>query len=375
MRLLAVVALGISSAAASIPVQSRIEGVFFGSLVADALSLGSHYEYDAKVIKQAYGATLSRYYAPGELTGGAVTGAPPWGQINYHPGQKAGDQTDYGEYNILILEHLANRQKIGEPNLSRMSFKDLFPYWLRKITSPSWGAWKCTQSKETLDQIVHGVSPDHWGGTANAMAIRNVAAFAVYQDESDIVDSSAVAMFTHRNSEAHTGSEFFSRVTFRIIHKGLTPRQAIDEVAKESSPWVQQKAKQGIDKFYEATDLNQPLSKEELVDDLAISSMVSWDIGNSESIKVGKSSDTEGTLPGSIYIILKYQEDPIAAFKANAMVGGDSASRAIAIGMVLGAYHGVAAIPQDLKQNLKAWTRCEHMLRSLPLLAQAKAEW
>jgi len=31
----------------------------------------------------------------------------------------------------------------------------------------------------------------------------------------------------------------------------------------------------------------------------------------------------------------------MSAVKANAMVGGDNASRAIAIGMVLGAYNGI----------------------------------
>jgi hypothetical protein len=50
---------------------------------------------------------------------------------------------------------------------------------------------------------------------------------------------------------------------------------------------------------------------------------------------VGKASPTEGTLPGSIYFIAKYGS-LIPALQANAMVGGDSASRAIAIGMVLG---------------------------------------
>ena len=33
-------------------------------------------------------------------------------------------------------------------------------------------------------------------------------------------------MFTHRNSEALGGGEFFGRVAFRIIHKNLKPRQA-----------------------------------------------------------------------------------------------------------------------------------------------------
>ena len=35
--------------------------------------------------------------------------------------------------------------------------------------------------------------------------------------------------------------------------------------------------------------------------------------------------------------------------EANAMVGGDNAARAVAIGMVLGAHHGVQAIPQEGK--------------------------
>lgn len=40
------------------PTASQIEGVYFGALVADALCLGSHYEYDAKKIKQAYGGPI-----------------------------------------------------------------------------------------------------------------------------------------------------------------------------------------------------------------------------------------------------------------------------------------------------------------------------
>ena len=63
-----------------------------------------------------------------------------------------------------------------------------------------------------------------------------------------------------------------------------------------------------------------------------------WDVGRSEPIKVGKASPTEGTLPGAIYFILKYCDEKEGlkdALIANAMVGGDNASRSIAIGMVL----------------------------------------
>merc|ERR1719446_1081200 len=102
--------------------------------------------------------------------------------------------------------------------------------------------------------------------------------------------------------------------------------------------WYVDKANQGIAKFEEATDPSKPLSQEEFVDDLALTSMARlWDVGKSEPIKVGKASPTEGTLPGAVYFIVKYQDDFLAAAAANAAVGGDSASRAVALGSVLGA--------------------------------------
>merc|ERR1719197_821066 len=110
-----------------------------------------------------------------------------------------------------------------------------------------------------------------------------------------------------------------------------------------------------ISKYEEAIDPQRPLSKEEFVDDLAATSMARlWDVGKTEPIKVGKASPTEGTLPTSVYLVLRYQDNFDAGVKANAMIGGDNASRAVAVGAVLGAYHGVDAIPQDLKTTLNA---------------------
>ena len=99
----------------------------------------------------------------------------------------------------------------------------------------------------------------------------------------------------HFCSEALDGGEFFARVTFRIIHEHVTPRRAITAVAKQSSPFIQRKVKQAFAKFDEATDPQSPLSKEDYVDDLALTSMARlWDVGKTEPIKVGKASPTEG---------------------------------------------------------------------------------
>merc|ERR1719299_368226 len=120
----------------------------------------------------------------------------------------------------------------------------------------------------------------------------------------------------------------------------MTPKDAIIDVAKTSSTFIKEKVKQALEKVKEATDPKSSLSKEEFVDDLALTSMARlWEVGKSEPIKVGKASPTEGTLPTSVYLILKYQNDFVGGVKANAMIGGDNASRSIAVGMVLGAWH------------------------------------
>ena len=100
-----------------------------------------------------------------------------------------------------------------------------------------------------------------------------------------------------------------------------------------------------------------------------------WEVGKSEPIKVGKASPTEGTLPGSVYLIVKYADDLAAAARANAEVGGDSASRAVAIGQTLGAYHGVEGIPDNLGAGaLVEWDRAMALLDKMPLLATAAGE-
>merc|ERR1719424_2798290 len=125
----------------------------------------------------------------------------------------------------------------------------------------------------------------------------------------------------------------------------------MEEVAAlpSTSAFVKLKVAQGLAKADEALDQASPLSKEDFADDLALTSMARlWDVGKTEPIKVGKASPTEGTLPGSVYFIAKYEGNFAAAAQANAEVGGDNAARAVAIGMVMGAAQGLQGIPEGL---------------------------
>jgi ADP-ribosylglycohydrolase len=348
--------------------KESIKGAFFGAIVADALCLGSHYEYDAKKIFEAYGGKpIEKFMSPGERMGGQTHGIG-WGERNYHPGKKAGGTTDYGDYNILVLEHLAT---IADPPRP-FCVKALIPHWMNRLEN-DWGSWVCTMTKETYAQVKRSVPVENLGGISNAMAIRHVAAHAYYDSEEELVDVARKTMFTHKDAHALGGGEFFARVTDRVI-KGATPQKAIEDVAHKMGGFFEQKVTQSIEKVNEEADSNSSLSKEEFSDDLALTSMARlWDIGRSEPIKVGKASPTEGTLPGAVYFILKYADrtDGLKkAMQANAMVGGDNASRSIAIGMVLGAYKGIGAIPQLWKETLDQWQYCDKLLNELPLLRE-----
>ena len=346
--------------------EEAIKGAFFGALVGDALCLGSHYEYDASKIYEAYGKkSIDKFMSPGEMMGGQTHGIG-WGERNYHPGKKAGGTTDYGDYNILVLEHLA---ATSDPQ-REFDVAALIPHWMNRLTN-NWGSWICTMTRETFAQVQAGKKIDQLGGISNAMAIRHVAAHGYYDEEETLAAVARKAMFTHTSEEALSGGEFFARVTHRVIH-GVHPRDAMELVAVQMSSFISSKVSQAITKYQEATNPQTTLSQELFVDDLALTSMARlWHIGRSEPIRVGKASPTEGTLPGAVYFILKYadQENGLKkALQANTMVGGDNASRAIAIGMVLGAYHGVNAIPSEWKESLDDWEYCDRLLDKLPLL-------
>ena len=209
----------------------RVKGAFVGALVADALSLATHYEYDATRIKKFYGA-IDRYYAPGEKTGGTTHGVG-WGARNFHdgngngPAKQAGEQTDYGDYNLLVAEHLAATASPPRP----FDVSEFLPRWREALAT--WRSWICTQTRLTYNQVAQGAPVSSLGGNSNAMSFRGAALLGYYDDEDAVADAARKASFTHREATALDGSEFFARVAFRVS-RGAAPRDAIQDVAAAS---------------------------------------------------------------------------------------------------------------------------------------------
>jgi hypothetical protein len=128
------VCLSMSSSTASVQHSAhiRIQNALKAGLIADALALGGHYEYDAAKIKTRGG--FENFAPPGQDNHGVG-----WGTANYHPGKKAGDLTDAGDVVLMLLRHLAELQRADA--LSSYSFDTFAAYWKKEIDN-GYGALK-----------------------------------------------------------------------------------------------------------------------------------------------------------------------------------------------------------------------------------------
>ena len=61
-------------------------------------------------------------------------------------------------------------------------------------------------------------------------------------------------------------------------------------------------------------------------------------------------------------MIARYEDDYRSAQIANAEAGGDSAARALMLGLILGAYHGIEAIPEDWVTGLTARDKVQRFI-------------
>ncbi len=81
---------------------------------------------------------------------------------------------------------------------------------------------------------------------------------------------------------------------------------------------------------------------------------------------MGQSCYTPGAFPSVIQLIARYESDLKEALIQNVMAGGDSAARGMAVGMLLGAHLGEAAIPALWLAELERGEEIRGLLVELP---------
>jgi ADP-ribosylglycohydrolase len=293
---------------------NRIAAVW-GAFAADALSLGVHWVYNTRVIDKKFG-RVDTYHDP--LT-------------SYHKGKTAGDFTHYGDQTLVLLDVVCST---GE-----FVVQDFAKRW--QAFFADYGGYIDKATKATVENMASGRDLTASGSVSDdlAGASRLAALLPVFaQDLTSLVDAARKqTMTTHNNDQVIASAEFFARVVHAALN-GSPPLNALETTLGESFT------------------------------DSPIAPLVSMGLDSRERdtreviAEFGQMCSVEAGLPGAVHLISRYPDDFKTAMVENVMAGGDSSARGMLAGMVLGAAHGMGAIPAAWISDMKAGKQIEALL-------------
>jgi ADP-ribosylglycohydrolase len=289
-----------------------------GAFAADALSLGVHWVYNTGVIDKKFG-RVEQYYDP---------------LASYHKGKQAGDFTHYGDQMLVLMESLSAENRFDADRFAEQ--------W--RIFFSSYGGYFDQATKATLENMESGKGLTESGSDSDdlAGAARLAPLVVVYGDSLDSLVQSARTQtaITHRDERVIQSADFFARSVLAVLG-GTAPIAAMESILKTH------------------------------FSDSPIASMItlgleSRDRDTRETIAdFGQMCSVEAGLPGAVHLIARYADDYKQAMVENVMAGGDSSARGIMAGMILGAAHGMAAIPETWRSGMTAGPQINALLKQV----------
>jgi ADP-ribosylglycohydrolase len=295
--------------------------MLYGSLVADALALGAHWTYEQEELTRDFG-RVTDYLAPRA--------------DSYHPTKRAGEQTHYGDQTLVLMESV--EEAGGEPALP------IFAARWRGMWA-GYGDYFDHATKETLANLERGVPAGEAASDSNELGgAARTAPLLVALSGAPVEEAVAAARtqtaLTHGAPLAGDAAEFLTRACWALL--------AGAEIAAAL-------ATAGADGSYAELDAAALLARVAATD--------GQELGVAAET-LGLSCPTPKALPTTMLLLrrdLNLEEGLID----NVMVGGDNAARGLALGMVLGARHGRAAIPERWIKGLIAGSRVEAYLERM----------
>ena len=283
------------------------KAMVMAAFMADALSLGAHWIYDAESISKRFG-RIENFMTPDPNS--------------YHSTKEKGEFTHYGDQMFVLLESIAE-----ENNFRPESFAER---WQRLFKD--YRGYIDQATRGTLFGYASG-KPIKTAGSSSyelAGASRIAPIVYIYADNLEkLIEAVRLqTMMTHNTAEVIESAEFFGRVGQQVL-KGIRPKTAIENISKAwtGDPKIKEWAKAGLE---------------------------SKDLDSLDAIlRFGQSCHTQEVFPGVIHLVVRYENDLKEALVQAEMAGGDSAARGMMAGMVLGAYLGPDGLPADWLSELK----------------------
>jgi ADP-ribosylglycohydrolase len=295
-----------------------MKNIVLNSLVADALSLGSHWIYSQREIADKFG-SITGYADPA---------------TSYHPGKQAGDFTHYGDQTMLLLRSLALH--------GRFDLASFANEWRTFWESPETQSYRDGATKATLANLRSGLPPAQAASPSNdiAGAARIAPLFLLKWKSNDdlIAAARAQTSFTHGDPAVVDTAEFFARVTL-AVQEGAAIADALRAAVSNT------------------------LQEEWL--DAALASSTS-ETSDSKAAKThGLTCHVPDAFPAVCHLLLRHPDDVVSTLTANVMAGGDNAARGMIIGMVHGAKPDGTPLPEDWLKDLRASGEIQQLIETI----------
>ncbi len=281
----------------------RKKAMLLGSFLGDAFVLGAHWIYNVKVIEARFG----QYDAPHEpLPGG------------WHTGKHLGDYTHYGDQALLLFDYLKEWQ-------GRYTDDGFRTVWRRYMSS--YGGYMDMASKGSLEAFEKGAltgsQSDELGGAARIAPVL----YWVEQPEKALEAAIGQSRLTHNSEPSLLATELFTRMTLRVLEGEET---SVSEVLRACLGDMKQAGQDTVllDGYLEAAE--------------AAAGKNAVDIAEA----LGQSCHAHHAIP-VIFALLLTSSDYRTVLSLNARIGGDSATRGMIVGAILGARNGMEDLPED----------------------------
>lgn len=289
------------------------------SLAADALSLGAHWFYDMAEIDRRFG-RVEELLAP-----------PP---DSFHAGKERGQFTHYGDQTLVLLESVAACKGFDLADFARR-WQALFTTGYRGYVDKATSA--------TLENLQRGLGPEQCGSTsADLGGAARIAPLVWWyrQDRDQLLEAVRVqTAMTHNNPAVLAGAAFIARTAWSVL-AGAAPQAAMEEALEEG-----------------VADIDL---------DIRLRSALESAGKDTRTVigRFGQMCGIASALPGAVHLICSYADDPRTALIENVQAGGDSAARGLVAGLVLGARHGVDAVPGGWLTGMQRYDRLFELLEA-----------
>ena len=297
---------------------SNMKNIVINSLVADALSLGSHWIYSQQEIAEKFG-SISGYSDP------ATT---------YHLGKKAGDFTHYGDQTMVLLRSLASH--------GCFDFASFGDEWRAFWENPETQSYRDGATKATLANLRNGLPPAQTASPSNdiAGAARIAPLFLLkWKSNDDLIAAARVqTSFTHGDAAVVDAAEFFARVTLAVRDGVAIPealRAAVSNTIQEE--WL----------------------------DAALASSASATSDSAATKTHGLTCHIPEAFPAVCHLLLRHPDDVAAALTVNVEAGGDNAARGMIIGMIHGAKPDAKPLPEHWPTGLSAYSEIQQLIETI----------